>query len=101
MDSKQFDELVAKLASAATRREAVKGVLGGTLASVGVTSVASAKKGKGRKATAEKHKTSHCKKSEKREKFTICHKGNSIVVSACAWKRAHKKHGDTKGPCYG
>src|SRR5215213_4809160 len=44
MDSKQFDELVARLASAATRRSAVKGVLGGTLASVGVASVASADK---------------------------------------------------------
>src|SRR5829696_2235349 len=44
MDSKQFDELVARLASTASRRNAVKGVLGGTLASVGVTSVVSAKK---------------------------------------------------------
>jgi hypothetical protein len=49
MDSKQFDELVARLASAATRRNAVKGVVGGALASVGVSSVASAgKKVKGR-----------------------------------------------------
>ena len=46
MDSKQFDELVARLASTANRRSAVKGVLGGTLASVGVTSVGSADKKK-------------------------------------------------------
>src|SRR5215208_821985 len=51
MDPKKFDELVARLASTASRRKAVKGVLAGTLASVGVTSVASAKK-KG-KASAE------------------------------------------------
>ena len=100
MDSKQFDELVARLASGQTRRDAVKGIAGGALASVGVASVASSQgKSKRGKATAQRHKKPHCKKSEKKEKLTICHKGNSIVVSQCAWKRAHKKHGDTKGPC--
>jgi hypothetical protein len=112
MDSKQFDELVARLASGQSRREALKGIAGGALATVGVSSVVSSQgkkgrkasaqgKGKGRKASAERHKKSHCTKNQKREKFTICHKGDSIVVSACAWKRAHKRHGDHKGPCYG
>ncbi len=44
MDSKQFDELVARLASSPSRRDALKGVAGGALAAVGLTSVASAKK---------------------------------------------------------
>jgi len=49
MDSKQFDELVARLASGQSRREALKGIDGGALATVGVTSVAVAKgKKKGR-----------------------------------------------------
>jgi hypothetical protein len=49
VDSKQFDELVARLASSPSRRDALKGVAGGALAAVGLTSVASAKK----KARAE------------------------------------------------
>ena len=47
MDSKQFDELVARLASGQSRRKALKGIAGGALATVGVTSVAAAQK-KGR-----------------------------------------------------
>ena len=96
MDSKQFDELVARLASGQSRREALKGIAGGALASVGVTSVAAAQgKGKRGKATAEKHKKSHCTKKQKRQKVTICHKGQTILVSKCAWKKGHRKHGDT------
>jgi hypothetical protein len=55
MESKQFDELVARLANASNRRDALKGVAGGALASVvGVASVSSAEKnGKG-KASAKK-----------------------------------------------
>ena len=50
MDSKQFDELVARLASGQSRREALKGIAGGALATVGISSVASSqgKKKKGR-----------------------------------------------------
>jgi hypothetical protein len=96
MDSKQFDELVARLASAATRRDAVKGIAGGALASVGVTSVASAQKKSKGKATAQNHKKSHCTKKQKRQKVTICHKGQEITVSKCAWQKGHRKHGDTK-----
>ena len=48
VDSKQFDELVARLASGQSRREALKGIAGGALATVGVTSVASSKTKKSR-----------------------------------------------------
>ena len=48
VDSKQFDELVARLAKGPSRRDALKGMAGGALAAVGVTSVADAKKQKSR-----------------------------------------------------
>jgi hypothetical protein len=97
MDSKQFDELVARLSSGATRRNAVKGVLGGALASVGVTSVAAKpgtgkgpkggkgpKEGKGGKGKGKKH--GH-------NKVAICHKGRTKMVPQPAVK-GHLKHGD-------
>lgn len=100
MDSKRFDELVARLASAANRRDAVKGVLGGALASVGVTSVA-AKPGKGPKEGKGPKKPKKDKKPKKakckgkgKDKVTICHKGRPITVSRCAFERGHSKHGD-------
>jgi hypothetical protein len=55
MDAKQFDELIARLAEGPTRRNALKGVLGGALASIGVGAIAESDaeakgngKGKGR-----------------------------------------------------
>ena len=89
MDSKQFEELVARLKNATTRRDAVKGVVGGALASVGVTSVVSAKKGKGHK----KGKKAKCKGHGK-DQVTICHKGRPLTVSRCAFEHGHSKHGD-------
>lgn len=41
MDANQFDELVARLAEGPSRRDALKGVLGGALASVGIGAAAS------------------------------------------------------------
>jgi len=82
MDSKQFDELIARLARATTRRNAVKGVIGG-LAAVGVTSVASA----GPKG-----------KKEGQHKVAICHKGRTKLVPEPA-VAGHVGHGDTVGPC--
>jgi hypothetical protein len=64
VDSKQFDELVARLASGQSRREALKGIAGGALATVGVTTVASAKGKKGRVGAQGKKKgrvnAEHC-----------------------------------------
>ena len=111
MDSKQFDELVARLASAATRRNALRGVVGGALTSVGVTSVASAEskgkgkgKGKGGKGKGGKGKGGKGKggngngNGNGQEKVTICHKGKTITVAEPAVP-AHLGHGDTVGPC--
>ena len=55
MDSKQFDELVARLAKGPSRREALKGIAGGALAAVGVSAVAESKSKKTR-ADAKKKK---------------------------------------------
>jgi len=93
VDSKQFDELVTRLASTSTRRDAVKGVLGGTLAGVGVVSVTSAKN-TGKKAKKPKK----AKKCQSKPKVCFIHKGQTIEVSGCAAK-AHRKHGDTQVPC--
>ena len=99
MDSKQFDELVARLARGSTRRDALKGVAGGALASVtGVVTVASAKnggKGKGKGKGKDKKKC----KGKGKDKVTICHKGQTITVSRCAYEKGHASHGDTLGPC--
>jgi hypothetical protein len=48
MDRAKLDELIARLASGATRRTAVKGLFGGALASVGALAESTAK-GKGKK----------------------------------------------------
>ena len=63
MDAREFDELITRIAQAASRRTAVKGALGGALAGVGVAAAASAKdkgkkgrkgKGKGRGEVASR-----------------------------------------------
>jgi hypothetical protein len=108
MDSRQFDELVARLRAAASRRSALQGLVGGALAAVGVTSVADAKPGKGKRKGHGKGKGKGKGKSngngngngKGQEKVTICHKGHTITVGAPAVK-AHLKHGDSIGPCYG
>jgi hypothetical protein len=83
----------------------VKGVVGGALASVGVTSVAAKpgngkgpKEGKGPKGgkgpkEGKGPKKLKCKGKGK-DKVTICHKGRPITVSRCAFEKGHKKHGD-------
>ena len=116
MDSKQFDELVARLAHASNRREALKGVAGGALASVvGVAPVSSAekngkgkasakKKGKG-KASAEHRR--HGGRGRRRRRWcrqqprttVMCHRGVTTMVAECEVDRHIRRHGDFRGPC--
>lgn len=113
MDASQFDELVARLANGPSRRDALKGVAGGTLAAIGVTAVDVDSDAKGKKkrnknrgdqrARGGKSKVSAEKKKKKckrKPKDVVCHKGQTITISHCALKK-HRKHGDTVGPCYG
>ena len=64
LDAREFDELIARIAQASSRRSAVKGVLGGALAGAGMAAAAEAKhagkgkkgrKGKGRRDVASEH----------------------------------------------
>ena len=48
MDEKQFDALVTRFASGSSRRDSVKALLAAALATVGVSSLAEARKGKGK-----------------------------------------------------
>ncbi len=64
MDAREFDDLIARIASASSRRHAVKGVLGGALAGAGVVAVADAKGKKGRKGkAASEHFGGHGKRT--------------------------------------
>jgi hypothetical protein len=57
VDAREFDELITRIAQASSRRNAVRGVLGGALAGAGVAAAADAKgKGKGKKGRKGKGK---------------------------------------------
>jgi hypothetical protein len=56
VDPEKFDDLIARLASAASRRDAVKGVISGALASVGASSLTSAKRDRGKKRKKDNDK---------------------------------------------
>src|SRR5918997_4407114 len=105
MDSKQFDELVARLASAATRRDAVKGVVGGALASVGVTAIATAKKGgngkaKGKRACESKKNKARCngkcKNINNHRRCGRCTKRCSKDERGCKRVCGPKSHGEQR-----
>jgi hypothetical protein len=96
MDAKQFDELVARIAEGPSRRDALKGAIGGALASIGISAAldgADAKgKGKGKGggggnhgAGAEKHKHHHK------------HKRNRHAAKKC---KKGKKHCGNKKKCF-
>ena len=122
MDAKQFDELVARLARTSTRRDAVKGVAGGALASVvGVASVSSAKKNDKGKASNTKStgkaavkskdegqaSAEHRRRGGRRRRWcrqqpkttVICHRGTTKMVAECDVNRHIRRHGDVRGAC--
>ncbi|MEZ4562835.1 MAG: hypothetical protein R2853_08870 [Thermomicrobiales bacterium] len=85
MDAREFDELITRIAQAASRRTAVKGALGGALAGVGVAAAASAKdkakkgrkgKGKGRGEVASEHNAHHGKRT-----LCLCKEETSTTVT--------------------
>ena len=74
MDAREFDDLIARIAQASSRRRAVKGALGGALAGVGVAAASDAKgqgkgkkgrkgKGKGRGDVASEHNSKNGKRT--------------------------------------
>jgi hypothetical protein len=56
VDENAFDALVARLAAARSRREALTRIVGGALASISITAVGDAKRRKRRDAAAKKKK---------------------------------------------
>jgi hypothetical protein len=111
MDPREFDALIARLANGPTRRDALKGVAGGTLAAIGITAAdddSEARKKKKRKKNNRgdkrdrgggKNKAEAEKKKKKRKKkVKVCHNGKTIKVSKRARKK-HIRHGDTRGKC--
>jgi hypothetical protein len=77
MDSKKFDELIARLASGASRRETVKGALGGALAAAGITALAADSEAKRKRAlnNGGKHKGKGKGKGKKGcNKISVCHR---------------------------
>jgi hypothetical protein len=103
MDGTRFDEITQRLASAATRRRIVGGILGGTALLTGAALAhftdADAKKGKGKGKGHGKGNGGNRGKGKGRTKVFICHKTkgggfNLIRVGAPAVK-GHSKHSDT------
>ena len=74
MDEKQFDELVTRFASGSSRRDSVKALLAAALATVGVPSLAEARKGKGKDRRTQgrdhKGKDKHHKSKAERARTT-------------------------------
>ena len=63
----QFENLIERLARETTRREAVKGLVGGAIASAGVTTVAAAKGKKGRGGKNDDNGAKNSGKSGKKD----------------------------------
>jgi hypothetical protein len=96
VDAKQFDELIARLAEGPSRRDALKGVLGGTLASLGIGAAAEvdAKKNKGKGKGGKKNKGGDDAEAEKNK-----HKRRRRRRKAKKCKKG-KKHCGNKHKCF-
>lgn len=91
MENSRFDQLTRSMASGASRRRILGGLVGALVGGVALTTGGDAKK------SAKAHK------KKKNEKVLICHKPGTPAqkekeVPASAVK-GHRGHGDTVGPC--
>ena len=115
MDHKEFDELVARIAKLGTRREAVKGLIGGALASVGIGAAAAddaEAKGKNNKGRAKGQGKGKAKSqgkgkgkakaagkrggrvgAEAKGKNGKCRKDNQCLSRKCDYKKGDKRPG--------
>lgn len=90
MDAQEFDELVARITGMANRREAVLGMAGGALASVGVVATTDARKQRGKKRSSKKSARSGVTAEHnggKRRKVCIC---DSYEMLECDDKKVKK-----------
>jgi hypothetical protein len=88
MDHNRFDNLTRAVSGTSTRRR-----FSGTLAALGLGSIASLSLLGADEADAKKRGKKNGKK-----KVTVCHDGQTIQVSKRKLKK-HLGHGDTKGEC--
>jgi hypothetical protein len=113
MTAKEFDELIARLASAASRRNAVRGIAGGAIASVGAAPFAAAKSkgkgkgnGKGKKKNTRKLAGSETNAAGKGKRvFCFCPNADpdncrTRRVKTKKFKKLFRKHRNShRGPC--
>ena len=100
MDSKQFDELVARLASGQSRRKALQGIAGGALATLGVTSVATAKGKKARAQGKKKAKAQACIPTGKKCPAPKPRGNGNLGCNKCCQRHSEKTaNGKTKCAC--
>jgi hypothetical protein len=90
VDSKQFDELVARLAGNPSRRKALKSAAGGLLAAVGVTAAADAKRGAKSQAKAQRRSKVSV---EIKGKGGKCKKDKQCVSNKCTYKQGDNHKG--------
>lgn len=98
MDGKDFDALVERLTSGTSRRNAVRGMVGGALTSVGAASLAeeAAGKGKGKgkrkgRNRRDKGRDDAAAEKKKKKKKTICFCPSSNPLS-CTTLQLKKKN---------
>lgn len=86
MDTREFDALVARISNMASRREAVLGIAGGALASVGVAAAVDARKKQRAKGRADVR--SQGQGGKKKRKVCLC---ASYEMLECEDRTVQKK----------
>lgn len=113
MTANEFDELVARLTNGASRRDAVRGIVGGAITSAGAASVAAAKGRKGKRKGKGQGKKHHGKQAAgetnvvgNRERiFCFCPDDDPLNcrtrrVKTKKFRKLMRKHPDSqRGPC--
>jgi hypothetical protein len=87
MESKQFDDLVGRLASGSSRRAALQGIIGGALAAGGVSSQARAKKRR------------HCVKAGQYCRIKPKEIGDKHACKRCCKGLTYRELSQTEGRC--
>jgi hypothetical protein len=106
MDDRRFDELVAKLGTAPSRRDAIKGLIAGAVAATGLAPDAEAKPGKGKKGGAgvehgKCKNSAQCERTHGGPQWRCCRGGQAGPKHKhCVNTNAHRRHcGDCNNKC--
>lgn len=105
MDAREFDALVSRISSMASRREAVMGIAGGALASAGVVAAVDARRKQGGKSRKAVDVRAQHGGKKKKKKICLC---ASYEMLECEDKKVKKNKvrktiqnnpGSFEGPC--